>query len=142
MSALDGIVEDKEWQKKVAENYRKLLEGFEDWKKTKSVLDKVLTDYEYSFAELPPEDNYDLYQDVRDAKQELVSLRSRIAELEALTQWQPIETAPLHKRINLATLNFDDIWAKEFYSEEHKKDIIFDNEIFYWASLPNPPDES
>ena len=83
----------------------------------------------------------------RSAKQELSALRSRIAELEALTTWQPIETTPDSGEI-LAYKKVCEIDALN-YSVSYDAYEVIDGYFAHdglmlpthWMPLPKPPEE-
>jgi len=60
----------------------KTVDYFEKGEVKNNYLNKVIDDYQYSFAKLPMEDVYGLYEDVRLAKQELSALCSEIERLK------------------------------------------------------------
>ena len=74
------------------------------------------------------------------AANKLADLRARIAELEALTTWQPIEAIPIETPILV-------LYPKDTYSRvqiikipEYLKDTRNYHEIG-WMPLPKPPEE-
>ena len=81
-----------------------------------------------------------------EARQEYKMLLARIAELEALTTWQPIESCPKNKDVLLLIMG--EI-AKGFYSPKIKQfeaegcyyHDISCNLVTHWMPLPKPPEE-
>jgi hypothetical protein len=70
---------------------------------------------------------------------ELASFRTRIAELEALTTWQPIETAPEGQSILLGWF-VADFWRIE-QSSRYNSTWRALQRATHWMPLPKPPEE-
>ena len=78
---------------------------------------------------------------------DIAVLQARIAELEALTQWQPIETAPKDGTV----IRVSDLVGRERLASWYKESKYFDGhwmlklekipEITHWMPLPKPPEE-
>ena len=76
---------------------------------------------------------------IMSASKELADLRTRIAELEALTQWQPIESAPKYTWIYVKR----ELSETDYVVEKVYNIIGFWNEpVVGWMPLPKPPEET
>ena len=82
--------------------------------------------------------------DAEAAAQELFDLRTRIAELEALTQWQPIETAPIKPEGDYLGFQCGEVF-KMYWNYFRDGWVDCYSEVFsepsHWMSLPKPPEE-
>ena len=63
-------------------------------------------------------------------------LDSRIAELEAMTQWQPIETCPVETEIIVGNC-----FSKVVFQCEIMENRINAKWYTHWMPLPKPPEE-
>jgi len=81
-----------------------------------------------------------------EAKQDLAALRSRIAELEALTAWQPIETAPERVDILILVQTRVGVQVEQVemvdghYFRLYGVSAEYHNPT-HWMPLPKPPEE-
>ena len=69
-----------------------------------------------------------------ECEQKIKALEARIAELEALTTWQPIETAPL--KVRILTNWYGDLDAKRF-EDNAEKELC--EVATLWMPLPELP---
>ena len=67
---------------------------------------------------------------------ELVDLRTRIAELEAMTTWQPIETCPVETEIIVGNC-----FSKVVFQCEIMENRINAKWYTHWMPSPKPPEE-
>ena len=78
------------------------------------------------------------------AAQELSDLRTRIAELEALTQWQPIEIAPIKPEGDYLGFQCGEVF-KMYWNYFRDGWVDCYSEVFsepsHWMPLPKPPEE-
>jgi len=77
------------------------------------------------------------------ARSEFAALRTRIAELEALTTWQPIETAPKDVEILVedddGVIHHVEMENGAWVSLSNKLEEVYG--IVNWMQLPKPPEE-
>ena len=85
-----------------------------------------------------------VYIPIDEAWNELVDLRNRIAELEALTQWQPIETAPIKPEGDYLGFQCGEVF-KMYWNYFRDGWVDCYSEVFsepsHWMPLPRPPEE-
>ena len=82
-----------------------------------------------------------------ECEQKIKALEARIAELEALTTWQPIETAPKDsKSIILLDRNgtsYSGFWRNHtgWNPDDNNHLSCYDTNPTHWMPLPKPPEE-
>ena len=116
-----------------------------DYRRLSEVLEKENATLRSHIAELEVE-NTKRREEFIIMCDRLISKEARIAELEALTTWQPIETCPKNKDVLLLIMG--EI-AKGFYSPKIKQfeaegcyyHDISCNLVTHWMPLPKPPEE-
>jgi len=76
-----------------------------------------------------------------ECEQKIKALEARIAELEALTTWQPIETAPEYKDIKLLLRDGNELVGYKACNGrcyDHDTVLLI---ATHWMPLPKPPEE-
>ena len=71
-----------------------------------------------------------------NAINELTSLRTRIAELEAMTTWQPIETIPKKEGVVIVYTEYGETYSRKIYATDNDY-----SHITHWMPKPQPPKE-
>ena len=94
---------------------------------------EIDTDWESGIKEYTWNWDNDEHPPLEEGRKELLDLRTRIAELEALTQWQPIETA---KNGDLVVLFGGVSYVTVGIVNKSVKKVMS-----LWTPIPKPPEE-
>ena len=100
---------------------------------TQQAAAKELADLRARIAELEAEKSRLSQENIRLNNNEDF-LDARIAQLEALTTWQPIETAPQEGKYILVCGAASEVFSIDPYFSD-------DDRLTHWMPLPKPPEE-
>jgi len=101
---------------------------------------EIDTDWESGIKEYTWNWDNDEHPPLEEGRKELADLRTRIAELEALTQWQPIENLPYTDNASGSVIACST--KHNMVCEKRIIDLPPHQKVYdIWMPLPKPPEE-